>query len=125
MNREPKILELSVTFNGNDCIFEGPDEFKAGPVTLTFYNENDTVSVLNFVKFDEGRTTQDLIDYFNDPDSGHTPSRADDNTYYTYDRLLAGKSKVFDFELEPGSYAFICVQSSPIEITVIDGFTVR
>ncbi len=124
ISREPKIFELNVTVNGNDCIYEGPDEFKAGPVILTFYNENDTESVFEFAYFDEGKITQEFIDYFNDPDSGHWPSWANEYNYANA-RLHAGETKAFEFELDPGLYTFICAQNDPIEIYLIDGFVVR
>ena len=85
MSREPEVLELNVTFDGTDCIYEGPDDFKAGPVVLTFYNNNDTISILNFVYFEDGKTTQDQVDHSSVPDPGHAPLWANDNKYYTYD----------------------------------------
>ncbi|MEE8356743.1 MAG: hypothetical protein V3R33_05485 [Anaerolineales bacterium] len=126
MNQEPEIRELNLTFTGDDCIYEGPDEIKAGPVSLAFYNENDSISAMNFMRHKGGESIQDMIDYLGAaPSTKHHPDWTDDFTYYTWKKITSGTSITFDFELEPGIYSMVCAQILPYGVWFGTGLIVQ
>jgi hypothetical protein len=67
---------VQLTFDGEQCIYEGPSVLSAGEgqVEVVYHNETSEESFFNFVRHDEGRTTQDMIDYLADPNSSGPPS---------------------------------------------------
>ncbi|MFB3098592.1 MAG: hypothetical protein ACE1ZX_00970, partial [Acidimicrobiia bacterium] len=67
---------VQLTFDGEQCIYEGPSVLSAGEgqVEVVYHNETSEESFFNFVRLDEGRTTQDMLDYLADPNSSGAPS---------------------------------------------------
>jgi hypothetical protein len=54
---------LTVTFDGENCTYEGPGEFAEGEVEIVNHNEGSEASWFWFGQLDEGRTTQEVLDY--------------------------------------------------------------
>jgi len=63
---------VQLTFDGEQCIYEGPSVLSAGEgqVEVVFHNESSEESFFNFGRLDEGRTTQEMIDYLADNPTG-------------------------------------------------------
>ena len=61
---------LQLTFDGEQCSFEGPSKLSAGDVEFVFHNESSQATFAWFGGLDEGKTTQDIIDYNVDGGSG-------------------------------------------------------
>ena len=63
---------LQLTFDGEQCTYEGPSVLSAGDgqVEVVYHNETSEKSWFNFVWLDEGRTTQDMLDYNADNPTG-------------------------------------------------------
>lgn len=55
---ESRTLEL--TFDGESCIYDGPSQLSPGDLELAFHNNSADVAWVDFVKLDEGLTTEDL-----------------------------------------------------------------
>ena len=66
---------VQLTFDGEQCIYEGPSVLSAGEgqVEVVFHNESSERSFFNFGRLDEGRTTQEIIDYIADDPTRHAP----------------------------------------------------
>ncbi len=69
---DSRVVEL--TFDGEQCIYEGPSVLSEGEVEVVFNNESSEETVFWFGRLDEGRTTQDVIDYVADDPTAHAPS---------------------------------------------------
>ncbi len=67
---------VRLTFDGEQCIYEGPSVLSAGEgqVEVVFHNESSEDSFFDFGRLAEGRTTQELIDYFAEDPSRAAPS---------------------------------------------------
>ncbi len=67
---------VQLTFDGEQCIYEGPSVLSAGQgqVEVLFHNESSEESFFWFARLDEGRTTQELIDDMADDPSAPPPS---------------------------------------------------
>ncbi len=66
---------VQLTFDGEQCIYEGPSVLSAGEgqVEVVFHNESSEDSFFDFGRLAEGRTTQELIDYFAEDPSRDAP----------------------------------------------------
>ena len=67
---------VQLTFDGEQCIYEGPSVLSAGEgqVEVVFHNESSEDSFFSFGRLDEGRTTQEMIDYIADDPTAPAPS---------------------------------------------------
>ncbi len=67
---------VQLTFDGEQCIYEGPSVLSAGEgqVEVVYHNESSEESFFWLGRLDEGRTTQELIDYNADDPSAGPPS---------------------------------------------------
>ena len=65
---------VQLTFDGEQCTYEGPSVLSAGEVEIVYHNETAESAWFNFVRLDEGRTTQDMLDYAADPNNRGAPS---------------------------------------------------
>ena len=52
---------LQLTFNGEECSYEGPTVLSAGEVEIVYHNESSEGIWFDFVRLDEGRTIQEII----------------------------------------------------------------
>ena len=65
---------LQLTFDGEQCTYEGPSVLSAGEIEIVYHNKSSEDIRFRFVRLDEGRTTQDMLDYLADPNSRGPPS---------------------------------------------------
>jgi len=67
---------VQLTFDGEQCIYEGPSVLSAGEgqVEVVFHNESSEESFFKFGRLDEGRTTQESIDRIADDPTAGPPS---------------------------------------------------
>jgi len=67
---------LQLTFDGEQCTYEGPSVLSAGQgqVEVVYHNESAENAWFNFGRLDEGKTTQDTIDFIADNPTGSPPS---------------------------------------------------
>lgn len=107
------IVPMTLTFDGEGCIFDGPTELTPGPVKYTFVNQSNVPAVQNFVEVLEGKTHEDMITHNGpEPFATHHPSWSRElGTWWT---TKAGASKSWRKYLEPGSYFMVCGQEQPL-----------
>lgn len=98
-----------VTVTAGDYYFEMPDTLPAGLTSFHLVNRGQELHHVQAIRLAEGRTLQDLVEHFS---SAHTtPPWATEvggpNTG------VPGAETEATFDLEPGTYAILCVIPSP------------
>jgi hypothetical protein len=124
---------LSFTFDGQNCIYEGPTNLEPGRTTLLFLNESEEVSSLEIGRHGEDKTIQDMIDYieyyrtvFDYPSPMPLPSWWQYRFFDCCGRVIPGSSSMGEVYLQPGIYTVICFNGAPryqyfgTGITVVD-----
>jgi len=97
---------IELTFYGQSCVYEGPEQFNQGPVTFIFINESDIPYTANMIRLLEDKTFQDLIDYVGEePSSKHAPSWS--SGYPGVWKYVASRH-VWTGDLELGIHAVVC-----------------
>lgn len=115
---------LDLTFDGENCTYEGPTELTSGPVTLFFNNKSEGAAAVNFLMLLEGKTVEDVIEYTGEePTTKHHPSWS--RELGTWMPIVAGKSQHWEGELEPGDYFMVCARLSPLGVWLGTGLTVE
>ncbi len=102
------------TFDGEQCIYEGPSVLSAGEgqVEVVFHNESAEASFFNFGRLDEGRTTQEIIDYHADDPSAGPPSWWFD---VWFQPIAANSSSIPVMRtVAPGLHNLVCGTASPL-----------
>ncbi len=105
---------VQLTFDGEQCIYEGPSVLSAGEgqVEVVFHNESSEDSFFDFGRLAEGRTTQGLIDYFAEDPSRDAPPW--DVGVVFSGRILANSSNgPLMRTVAPGPHHLLCGPTSP------------
>ena len=105
---------VQLTFDGEQCIYEGPSVLSAGEgqVEVVYHNESSEDGLFNFVRLDEGRTTQDMIDYLADDQSSGPPSWT--VGVWLQSRIAANSSSIPVMRtVAPGLHTLGCGPASP------------
>lgn len=119
---EPVLLPL--TFDGESCTYEGPPEIPPGTAELVFVNESEGRAAVNMVIVDDGYTIQDVIDDLGpEPSTGHHPPWTRELPG-VWRPIAAGESHNWEGDLDPGLYAAVCAQTSPLGVWFGFGLTV-
>ena len=113
---------LELTFDGENCIYEGPAEQKTGPTTVLFINQSEKLAFIALGKHTGNETLKDTIDYWEEgPKHGH-PSWAE---WVFEEDASAGNSDSWQGNLESGTYFLTCSQGLPYKWWLGVGFTVE
>ena len=114
---------LQLTFDGEQCTYQGPSVLSAGQVEVVFHNESAEDIWFDSVRLDEGRTIQEIIDYTADRSSFGRPSW----TVYIWsqDRISASSSSIPTMRtVAPGLHALMCGTETPSYAYFGSGLTV-
>ena len=121
--REKPTLEL--TFYGDSCSYHGPTLFKAGPVTLRFFNESEVSAAANLVRHTGDETIQDMKDTFvEEPSTAHHPAWTTE-IKGVWKVIEAGESHTWEGILEPGIHTMVCARITPLGVWFGTGLTVE
>ena len=113
---------LELTFDGENCTYDGPAEHKIGATTFLFINQSQKLANMSLGKHTGNETLQDTIDYWGDgPKHGH-PSWAE---WVFEEDASAGKSDTWEGNLGSGAYCLTCAQGLPFKWWLGVGFTVE
>ncbi len=113
-----------LTFDGSDCVYEGPEDATAGVVAVEFVNDSDGLANVQVILLDEGTTVQDYVDQFS-PDQGSSfvPPFASDMGGQR--PAAAGETITWEASLAAGQYVALCTnRDNPgfgFGLTVVDG----
>jgi hypothetical protein len=114
------------SFTMRDFSFEMPDRLVAGRASYEVTNAGPQPHELVVVKLGEGKTVPDVMAWYRAP-SGPPPFEAVGGI----NGLSAGQSGYMTLDLQPGSYAAICVIPDPasglahLHLGMVKAFTVR
>jgi hypothetical protein len=103
---------LQLTFDGEQCTYEGPSELSAGEVEIVYHNESSEVIWFDFGRLNEGRTTQEIIDYT--VDGVEPPSWW--VRVWNQSRISANASSIPTMQtVAPGLHALVCGTWTPYQ----------
>ena len=106
---------VQLTFDGEQCIYEGPSVLSAGEgqVEVVYHNESSEESFFWFGRLDEGRTTQEMIDYIADDPTAGPPSWTVD--VWLQARIDANSSSIPVMRtVAPGLHNLVCGTRPPL-----------
>jgi hypothetical protein len=106
---------VQLTSDGEQCIYEGPSVLSAGEgqVEVVFHNESSEESFFWFGRLDEGRTTQEMIDYIADDPTAGPPSWTVD--VWLQARIDANSSSIPVMRtVAPGLHNLVCGPASTL-----------
>jgi hypothetical protein len=114
---------LRLKFDGKGCTYDGPEEFAAGPVTLSYTNLSDENAWIAVNRHTGDETIQDAIDHFGDaPSSTPCPSWKRDVVRTSVE---PGDTFSWEGELEPATYHMVCYRYPPLSVWFATGLTVE
>ena len=65
-----KIIERAeVTFDGESCIYDGPEVIQEGKVVFSLNNNSEATVIFNIYAHEESYTWQDVLEYYGEPGS--------------------------------------------------------
>lgn len=99
--------ELTVTFEPESCIYEGPPAIAAGEFTLTFDNATDSNVGIRLYRLEEGKTWADFLDHYSE---GKTTTSFPPWASVVSHRPVISDPRQMIFDLEPGLYAMDCAE---------------
>ena len=113
-----------LTFDGSDCVYEGPEDATAGVVAVEFVNDSDGSANVQVMLLDEGTTVQDYVDQFSqDQISSHYPPFASDMGGRP--PAAGGETITWEAGLGAGQYVALCGNRQNawfgFGLTVVDG----
>jgi len=101
---------LQLTFDDEQCTYEGPSELSAGEIEIVYHNESSEVIWFAFDRLDEGRTAQDMIDHI--VDEAGPPSWT--VGVWFQGRISANASSIpTPRTLQPGLHTLVCGTWTP------------
>ena len=109
-NRPVENAVLRLTFDGENCVYEGPTLIKAGHVTFHFINNSGGTAATDFVRHIGDETIQDVIEYIGDEPSTVTRPPWAQTLGVNQRQIPAGESFSWERELEPGIHHMVCIR---------------
>ena len=98
---------MKLSFDGENCTYDGPTDFKTGPVTLLFLNESEGIAAGNLMRHTGDETIQDMIDYIGEePSTGTFPTWT--HGLGTFQVIRSGERHTWEVVLEPGIHTMVC-----------------
>jgi hypothetical protein len=102
--------KLMVTFDGEECLVEGPDSAPAGIVSFSFDNQSGETARVGLGKLDAGLTAEEVIASY---EQGSTDPASGVTIYSGTKGVLAGKTlDEYGIDMEPGVYTVVCAYVS-------------
>lgn len=116
----------TVVYDGEACIYIGPETVDPGPVRMTLDNRSDTRARIDILRFPEGKTFEDLAAYV---ESGEADANQDSPDWVDQTRkirapanqLMGANRTLFD-----NTYGILCYigETEPFEIQAVATFEV-
>ena len=90
---------LELTFDGENCIYDGPAQQKTGTATVFFINQSDELAYMYLMKHTGDEPLQDSSDYWSEGSTYGVPSWVE---YIFTEDASAGKSDFWEGNLGSG-----------------------
>ena len=105
---------LQLTFDGEQCSYEGPSELSVGEVEIVYHNESSDKAWFDFVRLDEGRTIQEVTADLEDPSGVGPPTWV--VTVWAQPAIARHASSVPTTRtIEPGLHVLLCGTWTPYQ----------
>ena len=115
----PTLDKAEVTFDGENCSFDGPGIIREGKVIIVLNNLTETPVHLEIIKLDEGKTWQDVLDLFNEP--GVSFGRPREWSTITKNIVVIDDPTAREYIFDPGLHAISCLQVLETRIGIWTG----
>ncbi|MGD2252168.1 MAG: hypothetical protein PVF70_04555 [Anaerolineales bacterium] len=102
--------EIVITFDGQECRYEGPSVVNEGDRIITLNNIAEHDVDLTVVRIDEGKTWQDVLENLDAFTIGTPPTW----TTFVRTELISDNPAARKYTLTEGIYAIICWSTSPL-----------
>jgi hypothetical protein len=98
------IERAEVTFDGESCSYDGPEVIHEGVVTIAINNSTENPAHLEINTLDEGKTWQDVLDYYGEPGSteGRAPWMGDVDS-----SPIISEPEAREYTFEPGLHSVL------------------
>ena len=97
--------DIVITFDGEECMIDGPTMVSEGERIITLKNNTDWEVALDIAKVDEGKTWQDMADYLGEPGADvDRPSWASPPMKSS----VPDNPEAWKYSLTEGLYAIVC-----------------
>lgn len=102
--------EIVVTFDGQECHYEGPSVVNEGDRIITLNNIAEHDVNLTVTRIDEGKTWQDVLDNLEAFTIGTPPTW----TTFVRSEVISDTPVARKYALTEGIYAILCWSTSPL-----------
>ena len=110
----PQQDAVVASFDGTDCVYEGPSELATGKVTLVFDNTNDVASSFSYFRLDEGHTTLEVTEGLASDTSGEAPGWM--REVAAMKNIEPGTSVELSRAFSPGVHLLVCGTDKPVGV---------
>lgn len=112
---------LQGTFDGEQCTYGGPSELSAGEVELVTHNQTSQKLWFAFVRLDEGKTIENIVEYNQD---GFGPPSWTSSVWAQTRSPAGSSSEPITRFVEPGLHNLTCGTWTPYQAYTGGTFTV-
>ncbi len=107
-----EVVPVTLTFDGEQCRYEGPSVLSAGVVEITYHNESAERTWASFLMLDDDKTSRDFHDYVADRSNSDKPSWT---SYVWLQQTLPADSGSIPTlrTVGPGLHALVCGTWTP------------
>jgi len=99
---------FDITFDGNECNIVGPETIPQGKVTLTMHNSGDEEYWVGITDLGEGKTWDDLVEYFGPPGSESSGLPVWSKGTAGLGKAISGQTSEYSPFLLKGEYGLDC-----------------
>jgi basic membrane lipoprotein Med (substrate-binding protein (PBP1-ABC) superfamily) len=107
-----EVVSVTLTFDGEQCRYEGPSVLSAGVVEITYHNESAERGWASLLRLDDDKTSQDLRDYAADLSNSDKPLWT---SYVWLQQTISAHSSSIPAlgTVGPGLHAMVCGTWTP------------
>ncbi|MCJ7566858.1 MAG: hypothetical protein MUO58_04900 [Anaerolineales bacterium] len=110
--------DLTVTFDGSSCKYDGPQVIREGEITMIMNNLSDSPVFVDLARLDDDKTWQDMLDYIGEP--GSYKQRPGWITKENR-RPVISDPRAAIFSPDPGYYVIVCYQTTATGLATFPG----
>jgi hypothetical protein len=117
---------LEVTFDGDRCLYSGPEQLTVGEVSLRFHNKSGETAWVDFAVIDAGYTVADVEAFVADPPSEDRPTwtRAVWSRNFVSPGISSPPDGPATRSLDPGLHVLVCGADTPYRPFLASDLTV-
>lgn len=110
-----EIKEATLTFDGETCLYEGPEQITEGEFAITLISDSELEAEWWVYRIDDDKTWEDMVDYISPPGSVIQPPSWSSSVLKSTD---PENPNTGIFKLQPGLYAINCCTCQEVVGTI-------